>query len=149
MSMFLARSLVLVVYTLRLLPLEGEPVAALAFRAELVAAAIQATPYWLEQMILLKIARHESRYREDVGRCRVLSSDGLGARTAWQIIPLSKSDESVLCVAPLVDAVIAIERVYESRRMCWRLPVRQQLAAYTSGRCDSAVGQKLSEIRWP
>lgn len=137
----------LFVYTLRLVPLANEP-GSLAFRSELIAASMAATPFWFEWRLLLKIASVESGFREDVGRCRVLSSDGMGARTAWQIIPLSRAD-SILCVAPLVDAVIAIDRVYESQRMCWRNVPSEQLAAYATGGCDSELGKRLSRQRWP
>lgn len=146
-------ALLILLYSLFLLPLEGLTEEArenaFAYRIVLSRAIVEATPSWVERRILTKIARHESRFDERVGRCEIYSYDGMGARTAWQIIPLEPGESRGLCLDAGRDAVVAIRRVRMSRAMCRHLEPRFQLAAYAAGNCESSEGQRLSEIRWP
>ena len=147
----------LLVFSLRLLPIAvGEPSATtgvakgdaeLRYRLELVTACFEATEDRTERYICTKVARFESFYREDVGRCRVKGE--AGEVTAWQIIPRSKAERERLCVSLLEDAKFHLERVRESRGACRHLPKQEQLALYARGNCTSDEGKKLSRHRFP
>lgn len=142
----------LLVFSLRLLPVEAAPVTpaydrALAYRLELVSACEEATEDRSERYICTKVARFESAYREDVGRCALKGKEG--EVTAWQIIPRSKDERARLCVSLVEDARFMLERVRESRAACQRLPKQEQLALYARGSCDSVDGKKLSRHRFP
>lgn len=119
----------------------------LLYRLELVQACVDATTDRSERYICAKIPRYESNYRIDVGRCLVKGA--AGDLTAWQIVPRSREEKSRLCVSLAEDAKLAVERIRESRRACWRLPKQEQLALYARGRCDSEEGRKLSRHRFP
>lgn len=140
--------LALLLYTLRLVPFETAD-HVIAQRMRVVDAVMYVTPIRFEWLLLLKIAARESRYAGDVIDCERRSS--CGARTAWQIVPLSKSDESSLCTHPRLDAFIALERVVLSERACANQRPEHRLAAYACGpsRCGDDVCQKLSSERWP
>lgn len=43
--------------------------------------------------------------------------------------------------------VEAHRQIAESFKVCWYLPPRQRLAVYARGKCSSARGRELSEIR--
>lgn len=143
----------LLAYTLRLLPIpvpvgaQGAGDAEMLYRLELVQACVDATTDRSERYICAKIPRYESLYRIDVGRCEVVGK--AGDLTAWQIVPRSKEERARLCVSLLEDAKVAIERIRESRRACWRLPKQDQLALYARGSCDSEEGRRLSRTRFP
>lgn len=142
----------LLVYSVRLLPIEGEPGtpkydAALAYRLELVTACTEATDSRTERYVCVKLARFESDYREDIGRCTIRGK--AGDRTAWQIVPRSKEEAERLCHSLVEDARVHVERVRESRAACSKLPKSEQLALYARGNCASEEGRKLSRVRWP
>ena len=143
----------LLVFTLRLLPIAvpsgaiGTGDADMFYRLELVQACVEATPDRTERYICAKIPRYESLYRIDVGRCEVKGS--AGELTAWQIIPRSKEERARLCVSLAEDAKVAIERIRESRKACWRLPKQEQLSLYARGSCESEEGRTLSRHRFP
>lgn len=148
---------ILLVFTLRLMPIPvGEPSpttgiakgdAELRYRLELVKACVEATEDRTERYICAKVARFESFYREDVGRCDVKGA--AGELTAWQIIPRNKAERARLCVSLLEDARFHLERVRESRNACRHLPKQEQLVLYARGTCDSDEGKKLSRHRFP
>lgn len=144
----------LLVYSIRLLPVAPTAAAdergydrALAYRLELVDACVQATTDRTERYICIKVARYESDFREDVGRCDKRGK--AGDRTAWQIVPRSAAEAERLCVTLADDARMHVERVRESRAACRRLPKPEQLALYARGSCDSDEGRTLSRHRWP
>lgn len=136
----------LFVFMARIQPmLPGEELSSV--RYEIAHACVMATSNETERFICAKIPRFESQYREDVLRCRKKGS--AGEVTAWQILPRGKDDAERLCRSVDEDAVVAIERIRESRRACHHLPTAEQLALYTRGNCASDEGKKLSRIRWP
>ena len=143
----------LLAYTLILLPIQvpvgaqGKGDAEMMYRLELVTACAEATDNRTERYICAKIARFESSYREDVGRCEVKGKEG--EVTAWQIIPRNAAEKARLCVSLVEDARVMIERVRESRAACHHLPKSEQLALYTRGSCSSPDGRKLSTHRFP
>ena len=142
----------LLVYSIRLLPIDGAPGSAkydraLAYRLKLVTACAEATEDRTERYICVKVARFESDYREDAGRCEIKGK--AGDRTAWQIVPRSREEGGRLCQSMVDDARIHVERVRESRAACRQLPVDEQLALYARGSCSSEEGRKLSRHRWP
>ena len=142
----------LLVYSIRLLPIDGEPGSprydrALSYRLELVNACAGATEDRTERYICVKVARFESDYREDAGRCEVRGK--AGDRTAWQIVPRSPGEAGRLCQSLAEDARMHLERVRESRAACRHLPKAEQLALYARGNCTSEEGKKLSRHRFP
>lgn len=142
------RPLALLLWTLRLVPLEGpDHPGQLLHRMLIVQAALAATSDPVEQLVLIKIPAKESRYRLEVGSCQVRSV--AGARTAWQLIPFDKAEAGALCFDTYTDAAFALLHVRESRRMCRHLPAREQLAAYACGHCDDQKCKDLSAERWP
>ena len=144
----------LLVYSLRLLPITtptNDNMAAydaqLAYRIALVDACVAATEDRTERYICVKIARFESNYREDVGRCRVIGK--ANDKSAWQIVPRSEAEDKRLCQSLEEDARFHIERVRESRSACRHLPKQEQLALYARGDCGSEEGKRLSRTRFP
>lgn len=151
----------LFVFSVRLLPITGSFTAddlrdpdkqaaydrALAYRVELAQACEEATEDRSERYICVQIARYESNFREDVGRCRVIGKSN--DRTAWQIVPRNAAESERLCVSLVNDARFALERVRESRAACKHLPKTDQLAIYTRGACNSEEGRALSRHRFP
>lgn len=143
----------LLAYTLILLAIrvpigaQGTGDAEMAYRLELATACIEATTDRTERYICAKIARFESAYREDVGRCTIKGKEG--EITAWQIIPRTKKERERLCQSLVEDARFMLERVRESRAACRHLPKNEQLALYTRGDCASVEGRKLSLHRFP
>lgn len=135
----------LLLFTLRLLPTTND--AELLYRVELVEACAAATTDRTERYICAKIPRYESLYRIDIGRCEVKGA--AGEVTAWQILPRGEWDTLRLCRSFTEDAVVAVERIRESRSACRASPPEEQLALYTRGKCDSEEGKKLSRARWP
>lgn len=142
----------LLVYSIRLLAVDGEPGStrydrALAYRLELVTACAEATDNRTERYICAKVPRFESSYREDIGRCEVIGK--AGDKTAWQIVPRSTAENARLCQSRVEDARFHLERVRESRAACRHLPKEEQLAMYARGDCASEEGRKLSRHRFP
>ena len=142
----------LLVYSLRLLAVEAPPAtpaydALLTFRVALAEACATATDDRTERYTCMQVARFESNYREDVGRCQ--KKGAAGEVTTWQIIPRSAAEASRLCVSLVEDARVHLERVRESRAACRHLPKNEQLALYARGSCASAEGKKLSRHRFP
>lgn len=142
----------LFVFSVRLLRIEAPDATeaydrAVAYRLELVRACIEATDDRTERYICVKVARFESSYREDVGRCEVKGA--AGELTAWQIIPRNAAERARLCHDLTEDARVHLERVRESRAACRSLPKTEQLALYARGDCGSAAGRKLSRHRFP
>ena len=144
----------LLVYSVRLLPIS--PAAdvdqsgydrALSYRRELVDACIEATTDRTERYVCIKVARYESDFREDVGRCKKRGK--AGDRTAWQIVPRNAAEVARLCVTLADDARMHVERVRESRGACRHLPKAEQLSLYARGSCASEEGRRLSRNRWP
>ena len=121
--------------------------AAIAYRFEIATACFNATEDRTERYVCMKIPRFESNYREDVGRCAIKGA--AGEVTAWQILPRGAADAARLCRSLDEDAVVAVERIRESRKACAHLPPSEQLGTYARGRCDSADGKRLSRHRWP
>lgn len=132
-------------FMLRILP--AIPHEDMTLRWGIASACVSATSDQTERYVCAKIARFESQYREDVARCEKKGS--AGEVTAWQILPRSPEDRDRLCRSLDEDAVVAIERVRESRRACRHLPTAEQLAIYTRGSCTSVEGRRLSRVRWP
>ena len=145
----------LLVYSLRLLPIappanESDMArydAELSYRLALVNACTLATEDRTERYICVKVARFESNYREDVGRCRVIGK--ANDKSAWQIVPRSEAEDKRLCQSLEEDARFHIERVRESRSACRHLPKQEQLALYARGDCGSEEGKRLSRTRFP
>ena len=150
----------LLVYSLRLLPIEatpfdGPPITPrdgaydrlLQYRTELIAACVAATQDRSERYICVQIARFESNYRDDIGHCE--KKGEAGELTAWQIIPRNAAERARLCVSLVEDAKVALERVRESRAACRHLPKTEQLALYARGSCASKEGRELSRHRFP
>ena len=157
----------LLVYSIRLLPIEGSFTAddirrgalrdetmkadaydrALRHRMDLVQACVDATEVRAERYICVKVARYESAFREDVGRCQI--NGKAGDKGAWQIVPRNASEEERLCKDLVTDARFHVERVRESRSACRHLPKWDQLAMYARGSCDSDEGRSLSRHRFP
>ena len=144
----------LLVYSLRLLPIApptGDTTApydaALSYRVALVNACVAATADRTERYICVKLARFESNYREDVGRCEIIGK--ANDKGAWQIVPRSGAENARLCQTLEEDARFHIERVRESRAACRHLPKEEQLALYTRGNCASEEGRRLSRHRFP
>lgn len=149
-SIMVPTSAHLMAFSLRLLPLApskdgGE--AERAHRMEIADACVEATADRTERYICMKIARFESNYRADVGRCAIRGS--VGEVTAWQILPRNSTEKERLCKSIGEDARLAMERVRESRAACSALPKAEQLALYARGSCNSAEGRRLSKVRWP
>ena len=71
-----------------------------------------------------------------------------GEVTAWQILPRSRAERDRLCRSTAEDAIVAIERIRESRAACARLPTAERLALYARGSCASVEGRRLSRARW-
>lgn len=144
----------LLVYSLRLLPI-ATPTddtmavydAELTYRIALVDACVAATDDRTERYICVKLARFESNYREDVGRCKVIGK--ANDKSAWQIVPRSKTEDKRLCQSLEEDARFHVERVRESRGACRHLPKEEQLALYARGNCSSEEGKRLSRTRFP
>ena len=142
----------LLVYSLRLLAIEA-PIGseqydtALTYRLELVNACMEATSDRSERYICIKVARFESNFREDVGRCKIIGK--AKDRSAWQIVARSKDESERLCGSLVEDARLHVERVRESRAACRHLPKQEQLALYARGDCSSEEGRKLSRHRFP
>ena len=142
----------LLVYSLRLLPIEAAPATptydrSLAYRLELVQACVDATTDRSERYICVKVARFESNYREDVGRCEIIGK--ARDKTPWQIVPRNAAEDARLCLSLVDDARFHLERVRESRAACRHLPKQEQLALYARGDCGSEEGRKLSRHRFP
>lgn len=145
----------LLVYSLRLLPI-APPTddastaiydAELTYRVALVDACIAATTDRTERYICVKLARFESNYREDVGRCAIIGK--ANDKGAWQIVPRSKAEDARLCKTLEEDARFHVERVRESRAACRHLPKEEQLALYARGNCTSEEAKRLSRHRFP
>lgn len=131
-------------YSEQLLP--SRTPAAAAFRLELVSAVLAVTNDDQEERQLVKLARFESSFREDVGRCKRRGPQG--EITAWQIIPRTATERALLCVSLEADARVALERVRESVAACAHLPPEERLSVYARGRCSSAEGRRLSRVRY-
>ena len=138
-------------YTLHLLAVEGiTPEArqtAFDYRVRLSKTMVDASPSWEDRLVLATIARHESRFDFEVGRCAIASS--AGALGPWQVVPFTQGERQSMCINPDTDAYRALMRVRESQRMCRYHAKPLQLAAYAVGKCDSEEGQRLSLHRWP
>ena len=145
----------LLIYSLRLLPIAPPSNdsdmprydAELAYRVALVDACVAATEDRTERYICVKLARFESNYREDVGRCKVIGK--ANDKSAWQIVPRSEAENKRLCQSLEEDARFHVERVRESRAACRHLPKEEQLALYARGNCTSEEGKRLSRTRFP
>ena len=119
---------------------------ALGYRLALARAIVTTTGDAWERRQLRKLARYESAFREDIGRCRVLGA--AGDRGPWQVVPRSDAERARLCVSLEGDAELALERVHESVGACRWLPPEERLAVYARGACLSAEGRRLSRERW-
>lgn len=117
------------------------------YRLQLAEAISQATSDPGRQLLLARLARFESSYREDVGRCRL--NGKAGDRTAFQIVARNDAERARLCVSLADDARFALERINESLTACRKLPAAERLAVYARGSCASEEGRKLSRHRWP
>lgn len=118
----------------------------LAHRVELARVIAQATPDDRERLILVRVARYESSYREDVSRCAVLGPQGeVGT---WQILARSPAERAEVCGSLEGSARVALSRIRASIAACSHLPPLEQGAEYCRGRCSSAEGRRLSRVRW-
>jgi hypothetical protein len=134
----------LVEYSEKLLP--SRTVAAAAYRRELVGAILSTDASDQERRQLVKLARYESSFREDVGRCRKLGPEGeVGP---WQELARSGGDREAVCASLAGAAAVALERVRESVAACAHLPPEERLAVYARGRCSSSTGRQLSRARY-
>lgn len=136
--------LVLVGWTETLLPIRSE--AAFDFRERLAAACLLAAGGDLaDARQLLKLARYESSFREDVATCAVVGPEGeLGP---FQELP-SWGTRDEVCGSLEGAARVAMRRVRDSRAVCRRLPPEERLAAYARGSCSSVEGRRLSRWRY-
>lgn len=99
-----------------------------------------------EMMLLARIARFESHFREDVASCAVRGPQGeLGA---WQVLPRSSAEARELCASLEGSARVALSRVRESLRACAHVRPEWRLSLYVRGRCSGAEAHRLSEHRW-
>lgn len=138
-------ALALVLLSLTWLPASGD--AELTFRFELARAIVDAgaTPH--EGRILMRIARWESFYRRDVADCRITGDAGKSVGPFQRYGP-SSAERACICGSLTCAARIARDNVRASVGMCRHLPEPERLSVYCSGRCDSAIGKKLSRLRW-
>ncbi len=134
----------LVLLTIFLLPIRNADDYAL--RWELAEAAQAATDDLQEQALLVAIPRWEAAYRRDVFAC--VKRGSAGEVSGWQILARSDAERKRLCVSYAQDAVVALERIRESRAACRHLPPSEQLSIFTRGLCSSVEGRRLSRHRW-
>jgi len=122
------------------------------YRNDLANAIVSVTNNEHEQQLLMSTVRYESSFFVRLGspqcECRRNECDGGRARGPWQIIPRSKIEKESLCVSLEQDAKLALSRVRESLRACWRSPPNERLALYLRGNCSNEDGKRLSRIRW-
>lgn len=141
----------LALYMNSLLPVEGATRGqwerAWGYRLQLAHAIADVTKDPRRMLLLARIARFESAFSEDVGRCVV--NGKAGDRSAFQIVPRNDTERSRLCRSLRDDAAFALERVNESLSACRSLPERERLAVYARGSCASEKGKLLSRHRWP
>lgn len=118
----------------------------LAHRVGLARVVAEATPDDRERLILVRVARYESSYREDVSRCAVLGPQGeVGT---WQILARSPAERAEVCGSLEGSVRVALSRIRESELACRALPALERGSLYTRGRCSSAEGRRLSRVRW-
>src|SRR4051794_25089212 len=111
-----ARVVALTFYASDLLPPRSDD--ELVMRAEL-ADAIATVAVGQEARQLVRIARFESDFREDVARCDKLGPEN--EVTAWQILPRRGEDAREMCSSLVAGAVVALERLRESVAACRHL----------------------------
>jgi len=100
-----------------------------------------------EAETLLKIARYEGGFSQDVAGCKIKSSHG--AVGPWQIIPISKEEKTAVCESLPVAAANALEKMRASKEAChWNHSDRGpwELDVYVSGKCGR--GRSYSTARW-
>ena len=140
----------LVALSLQLVAVKNE--AELQYRIDIANAVISVTDSEHEQRVLVSIVRYETSFISRLGapNCTCLRNECDNGRAfgAWQIIPRSKREREELCVSLEGDAKLALFRIRESERACWKLPPNERLAIYTRGSCFSEEGKRLSKIRW-
>lgn len=96
---------------------------------------------------MLKIARYEGGFSQEVANCKTVSSHG--AVGAWQIIPTTRSERVAVCEDIVYAAANALMKVQGSREAChWNHKQRGawELDVYVSGKCDK--GRSYSIARW-
>lgn len=114
-------------------------------RYSLATAIVEAGDGPDEWALLARIARWESFFIPKVLDCRRRSS--CGASGPFQVIPRSKEEGNLICTNWVESGRLALQRVKESQTICKRLPKSEQLAQYTTGKCEE-LGKKLSRLRW-
>ena len=141
----LVRILQLTMYMNQLLPIQSDDIAGARARFDVASGIYDATASYDEQAMLVTIARWETGFQPRYVYCSKRSS--VGASGPFQVIPRSVAERDLLCKDMMLSAKIALQRVSESRKFCTHLPVREQLAQYTTGRCDE-LGKRMSRLRW-
>lgn len=114
-------------------------------RWDVASGIVAATPYMDEQVLLITIARWESGFDPLAVYCHIKPSTG--ASGPFQVIPRSKAEAYLLCHNMKASAGMGIQRAKESFSACSHLPKQEQLAQYTTGKCDEE-GRAMSRNRW-
>lgn len=139
----------LVLLSLSLLPVQNAE--ELQFRWKLADSIVSVTENGHYQRVLMSIARWESNYIERLSspncECRKNECDNGRAKGSWQIIPYV-GEKDMLCKSLEQDAALALTRIIESERACYKYPANEGLAVYTRGNCKSVEGRRLSKVRW-
>lgn len=114
-------------------------------RLNLASAIVETSDSADDWALLARISRWESFYRPDVFDCRKRSK--VGASGPFQVIPRSKAEGILICTDWIESGKAALMRVQESRTICKALPKAEQLAQYTTGKCEK-LGKMMSRMRY-
>ena len=104
-----------------------------------------------EARLLLSLSWHESRWVRKVGECTDAKAldTGAGALGAWQIVPRRNGgDEKRRACIVAFAALLARDRVRETRAACAAWPAEESLAVYTGGKCEGDAARRSSRVRW-
>lgn len=97
---------------------------------------------------LIRIARWESGgFRKDVANCKTKGDNGQ-AYGLFQVHPRTNEEAKKLCGSYKDQAIIALDRVRESRKMCGDRGYKNSdtLTGYTVGHC--VKGDMSARLRW-
>jgi hypothetical protein len=115
---------------------------------DVTTACVSVTTDLSEVETLIKISRWESGgYRKDVATCKVKGDNGQ-AYGLFQVHPRTNKEAKELCGTYAEQAIIALDRVRESRKMCAQFGRKgsDSLAGYTVGTCVKSEPQ--AKLRW-
>lgn len=115
-----------------------------AFRIENAIAIVDVASDPKEREVLARIGAFESGYNEKVARCEVVG--GGGSKGTFQIVPMTKRDESLACGSPREQAEVAARYVRRSAEACPGAEGAEKLCVYVSGRCGRGIEQ--ARLRW-